>query len=200
MFNSITWELFVTSFAGLIGSYYFITTLLLYHKEITQWVKSRLTGSQSLTLQPSDTAISHTQDILGAANNETRNETRNENKNENKRDAERTSVVESEDIAGGVTDDEPDTITTTAVSNHHDALLIGSVADLLNEIKTLIQLSAEYQSGKEECADLFKASLLKYPHLKGTTYQYAINGYICEESKNQFAFDLTLQEVAQWWS
>jgi hypothetical protein len=185
MFNSFTWENFITTTACIVGGYYAITTILLYHKEIVQWLRPRSGSTESFTLQPEHSAT-ETQDVMGTSTDE------------QGQHVERASVIESDEVVVEATDEIPDTIRPPA-STQSDVLLIGSVADLLNEIKALIQHVAEYRTEKDECAKLFKASLLKYPHLKGTPYQLAITDFICEESKTRFPFMLTMPEVQQWW-
>jgi hypothetical protein len=182
MFNAITWENFLTTAFLLAGSYYLITSLLLFHKEITGWFKSKpvvLTASTVNQNTPDDN------DIMGAVSPE--------------EDwlSQRSSVVNSEDMQVSElnTDELPDTIQSPGESE----LLNGSAADLMQEIKTLLQMAAEYQSRKEECVPLFTALFGRYTHLKDTAYAQAINRHICEEGKSKFSFDLQLLEVRSWW-
>jgi len=177
MFSSISWEDFFSTAASITAGYYTITIILLYHKEIVQRFRSRGTA-QALTLQPE-----RTDDVIGPMSDEQPDE--------------RISVIDSDAVSVHQSDEEPDSISPAQAPG--ESLLVGSVADLLNEIKTIIRISAEYQTAKEECTELFKASILKYPHLKGTAYQDAIIGFICEECKGRFTFTLTIQEVQQWW-
>lgn len=190
MFNAITWEAFLTTVILLVGGYYFITTFLLYHKEITSWVKSRAG-------QPQETASSETEviedkiegkGILGKVNSDDRLATP------------RSSTVSAEDLSFGSSEDEGTEMVkpVTASQPQRDHLIIGSVADLLQEIKTLIQLITEYNSDKAESASLFRTLLLRYPHVKSTEYKEAISLYICQAA-TQFSFTLDLQEANNWW-
>lgn len=182
MFNAITWENFLTTALLIVGGYYFITTFLLFHREITDWFKSKPVAPTAPTVNqntPDDTgimgAVSPEEDWL----------------------SQRSSVVSSEDMQVSElnTDELPDTISLPGESE----LLNGSVADLMQEIKTLLQMAAEYKSSKEECVPLFTALFERYPHLKNTAYAQAINRHICEEGKSKFSFDLQLLEVRSWW-
>ena len=60
-------------------------------------------------------------------------------------DSLRTTAVSAEDLSVDETEDEePETIKPHAISHSiKDNLLIGTVADLLQEIKTLVQLISE---------------------------------------------------------
>jgi hypothetical protein len=185
MFSSITWELFLTAVVVAIGGYYGITTLLLYHQEITQWVKSR---GQSPVEQMGATAVSEPSlSVMGNIQKGSTQELR-------------SSVGTAEEINVAVTDEEPETVTSPEASkSSDDHLLIGSIADLLQEVKTISQLIAECKSDKAEGESLFITLLLRYPHLRSTTYRDAINLYIVDAARNQFSFDLSSSEVNTWW-
>ena len=185
MFTSITWELFFTAILLIAGGYYGITVLLLYHHEIIHWFKSR---SQQSRVSTPEHSVESTPSvgIMGGANRDNANEPL------------RTSV-KTEEVAIAASDDEPETIHSPTLLAKDD-LLIGSVADLLQEIKTLVQLVAEYKSDKIESQSLFHALLIRYPHLRDTSYQEAIGLYICEAAKGQFSFDISLKEVSTWWN
>jgi hypothetical protein len=182
MFNTITWETFFVTAFLIAGSYYAITTLLLFHQEITGWFKSKpvaITPTNETVHSPGEDGImgrvSPEEDWL----------------------SQRSSIINSEEvqIAELDTDDMPDTIQSPGESE----LLNGSVADLMQEIQTLLQMAAEYNSTKEECAPLFISLFERYPHLKNTAYAQAINRHICEEGKSKFSFDIALLEVRSWW-
>lgn len=186
MFSAITWELFLTTVVAAIGSYYSITTLLLYHREIIQWIKSR--GAQPVIQTGSAVVAAPSYAVMGGIQKESIKQLR-------------SSVAAPEDIYAAPTDEVPETVSSPQVEkSSHDSLLIGSVADLLEEIKTLSQLLAEYKSDKAEGESLFRTLLLRYPHLRSTTYRDAISMYIVEAGRNnQFSFDLSSSQVNAWW-
>lgn len=185
MFSSITWELFLTAVVVVIGGYYGITTLLLYHREIMQWVKSR---GLSPVVQMGSTAVSEpSRSVMGNIQKGSTQELR-------------SSIGTAEEINVAATDEEPDTVhSPEAVKSFDDHLLIGSIADLLQEVKTVSQLIAECKSDKAEGESLFRTLLLRYPHLRSTTYRDAINLYILDTARNQFSFDLSSFEINSWW-
>ncbi len=184
MFSSITWEIFLTTVVAVIGCYYGITTLLLYHQEIIQYVKTR--GQQPLVSSES-TKVTASHSVMGNIQEESSRELR-------------STISPAEEINVASDDDQPETVTSPEVVLWtRDNLLIGSVADLLQEVKTLSQLMAECKSDKAEGESLFKTLLLRYPHLRGTIYRDAINLFIIDAARNQFAFDLSLSEINSWW-
>lgn len=184
MFSSITWELFLTTACVIIGSYYGITTLLLYHREVTQWIKSR--GQQPVVKATPTTVSASPFAVMG-------------NIQEESTQALRSSVGTAAEINVAASDEEPDTVYSPEVSSSEEHLLIGSIADLLQEVKTVSQLIAECKSDKAEGESLFRTLLLRYPRLRSTTYREAINFYILDAARNQFSFDLSSSEVNTWW-
>lgn len=189
MFNAITWEAFLTTIILLVGGYYFITTFLLYHKEIIHWVKSRAAYSSENSSSVPEVIEERIdmKGILGKINPDNQL-------------APRTATVSAEDLIFGESEDEVTEMVNpvSASRPQSDHLIIGSVADLLQEIKTLIQLITEYNSDKAESTSLFRTLLLRYPHVKSTEYKDAISLYICQAA-TQFSFTLDLQEVNYWW-
>jgi len=185
MFTSITWEIFFTAILLIVGGYYSITALLLYHKEIVQWFKFRSQQS-TVTTPEREPESSPSVGIMGGIN-------------QGNTSAPLKTSVNIEEVAIAASDDEPEIIHSPTLQVKDD-LLIGSVADLLQEIKTLVQLVAEYKSDKSETQSLFHALLVRYPHLRDTTYQEAIGLYICDAAKGQFSFDVSPKEVSAWWN
>jgi hypothetical protein len=190
MFNSITWEIYTTAALVIALGYYVITSLLLYSSELMRWVKSRSISSNDLPLRETE-SISAQDSVIGGINQQ-----------EGSID-QRTSSVNLDAIAVTSQDEIQEDIVlpkTTTASSTSDHLLVGSVASLLEEIKTLVNLIVEYKSSKAEAAEFFHALFLRYPQLLNTTYQEAINLYILDIAQNQFSFDLSLKELAAWWT
>jgi len=181
MFNAITWENFFTTVLLVVGGYYFITSVLLYHSEISNWFKSKVQPASPPLTAPGTA----NNDIVGPAAPEENRQTR------------KSSFVSAEDVlvTAGTSEEFPDTIQTPGESE----LLTGTVEDLMEEIKTLLELAHEYQSSKEECAALFTSLFERYSHLKGTAYESAVNRHVHEEGKSKFSFDVQLLEVRSWW-
>ena len=82
-------------------------------------------------------------------------------------------------------------------SNQTDTLLIGTIADLLQEIKALTEVVST--SNKEESVSFFKSLLQRFSKLKGTHYEDAVNVFIYNSYKEQCSFDLQPNEIKSWW-
>ena len=189
MFSTISWEIFFTTALLIAGGYYGISLLLLYAKEITGWFKTRFGNSIETVAQTSVEKIAKPLNIMGSVSRE------------DVAGEQRMTSVNEEDINVGDDEEVPETITPPAQTfSSNDHLLVGSVADLLQEIKTLVQLVAEYKSDKAEAESLFRTLLLRYSYLRATTYQHAISFYICEAARTQFAFEVQIAEVISWWN
>lgn len=185
MFSAISWESFLTICVTTVGGYYTITTAAFYRHEITAWIKSFSNPpSVSLTVEKKEVP----NDMMGTA------QVAHEQ-------TPRTSFIQPEELITSEhgEEEEPEAIQAAPAKSKEEDLLIGTIADLLEEVKTLIQLIAEYRTGKSESEALFNALFIRYPHLQNTTYPLAISFYIAEASKEQFPYELTSDEVITWW-
>jgi hypothetical protein len=77
--------------------------------------------------------------------------------------------------------------------------LLGPVADLLKELKGIIDTAAAENVDKAQCIELIKALLVRYPQLLNTKYQNSIDLFIYENGIDQFSFDLSIKEVQSLW-
>jgi len=80
-----------------------------------------------------------------------------------------------------------------------ESLIIGTIADLLQEAKTLIQVILECEGEREESISMFRSLFSKYPGLAETKFRTAINMFILDMCKDECAFDLSISEVNSWW-
>ena len=105
-------------------------------------------------------------------------------------------LLESEEINVQPSGEAEEPIRQSA-TNSPETLLIGTIADLLEEIKTVI--AGLPPNEKEETVLLFKALLSRYPQLILTRYQEAINFFIYNSLKEKATFDLKPNEIKSWW-
>lgn len=187
MITSVTWEIFLNIAFFIVLGYYAITSLLLYSGELKVWIIRTAKRSPSDSSEPISAPASN--DIIGQVNRVDIAQWH-------------TSTIVDKDIAINSKDEtqEPIKPLRQGTAASADNLLVGSVADLLEEIKTLVQLIGEYKSSKAESQSFFHALFLRYPQLVGTTYQEAINMYLLDAARNQFSFDVSPQEIASWWA
>lgn len=180
MLNSISWQQFFQTVIVAVGSYYAISILLLYSKDITQKIRAFKTGSVKADPQSADTGPDN---LMGAIKNEQPSGTISSNQ----------KVVSSTEISIS------ENASNTAAKYLEDALLIGTVSDLLQEIKVIADMIAESKGNKGDAASAFQSLLKNYLHLSATKYQEAIDLVIYDHCKNQCVLQVEMSEIKSWW-
>ncbi|MBL0744857.1 hypothetical protein [Chryseolinea lacunae] len=186
MFNSLTWKVFFSAILFASAAYYSITVLLLYSKDLITWAKARFNPAPP----PFSRETNSLTNFMGEVNVQQESM------------AQKVSSVQGEEIAIASADALQESIqqpVQIVESKSNDQLLVGSVADLLEEIKTLVGLVVEYNSSQAETAEFFHALFIRYPQLLGTSYQQAISLYL-HDAARQFSFEVSLSEITAWWT
>ncbi|MBX2900322.1 MAG: hypothetical protein KF775_11765 [Cyclobacteriaceae bacterium] len=177
MFNTISWEQFLTTAGLLIGGYYLITTVLFYHREIFEWINNR--NKPKTSLPETNPSLPN---LMGKVQPEP------------VRPIRKQTVDADEMNFGPATQDEE-----VSQSPADTKLITGSVADLLQEIKTLAEMVVENNSPQEESIALFKSLLEHYPNVRDSPFREAVTIVIHTTCKDDCHFDIELNEVKQWW-
>jgi hypothetical protein len=181
MFNSISWQDFLIVIVIAISSYYIITSLLLYSGEITHIFKQKESKQIDSDAHDDQSGSNELNDLMGKIKCET------------EVNVPREKSVASEELQFQASN-ESEEIIVPVQSNQTDTLLIGTIADLLQEIKALTEVVST--SSKEESVSFFKSILQR---LKGTHYEDAVNIFIYNSCKEQCSFDLQPNEIKSWW-
>jgi hypothetical protein len=187
MFNSISWQDFLIVIVVAISSYYIITTLLLYSGEITHIFKQKESKQIDSTTQDDQNGSNERNDpsdLMGKIKYET------------EVNVPREKSVTSEELQFQSSNKSEEVIVPVQ-SNQTDTLLIGTIADLLQEIKALAEVVST--SSKEESVSFFKSVLQRFSKLRGTHYEDAVNMFIYNSCKEQCSFDLQPNEIKSWW-
>ena len=116
------------------------------------------------------------------------------------------SPVRSSSLVGRIREEEDPVEESTIASDQlnlaeeeRETTLLGPVADLLKELKGIIDTVAAENIDKTRCIALIKALLIRYPQLLNTKYQKSIDLFIYENGIDQFTFDLSMKEVQSLW-
>jgi hypothetical protein len=194
MFNSISWTEFLLAIGCLAGAYYFIVGLLCYQQEIV----TRLKGVKSTPSIPEPLPSNEDADnLLGAIK-----KTPPANDPE---DSDNVDQIEDVDDQIQLSDSSAPTNREPAQEVHRreslgdNGLVLGSIADLLEEVKLILSLFGDEKPGKEDLASPLRALLEKYDWLVSTRYLIAINIFVYDLCKETCSEELTPQDVRSWW-
>lgn len=180
MLDSISWEQYLTVLALVVLLYYLISSLLLFSNELVSLFKQTSRRNVNRLNPTLDQTSSDHGDLLGIA----------------KIDVPHENKISSEDIVPRPQREiEEPVITPDAPS--YSGLVVGSVADILEEIKSLA--SGLAGSTHEEVAAMFRQLLSRHLNLVGTAYQESLNLVIVGELADKCSINLEPGEIATWW-
>lgn len=171
MLKSISWQDFITGIAAVLGAYYVVSIALLYSRDAFRWLKSKQKASDDNEINVSGS------NLMGAIKSEP------PRKNE--------QSLEAQDLIIGESAKER--------NEDDDSLLVGSVSDLLHEVKVLARVIKESGGSKDEGTPMFQSLLLNYPQLINTKYQESISLFIHQHCTDESLFDVDLNEINSWW-
>lgn len=195
MLHSITWQSFILILLALIAGYYILSVVFFYRRDGIGLLKTCFSGSDRVKVGNLETEVGiplegkTMWDVMGAVSEDVF-----------LRQDDPESVA-SEDL---VFVDDPDSLPESFrplldAAAPADTLLIGSVADLLQEIKMLFKMLHEYNSPKDEGCSLLQSLLTKYPHLAESSFKDSITEYVCDLSRKNLPYELVFQEVTSFW-
>ena len=185
MFESISWQQFISTTALLIGGYYFITVLLLYSSEISNIFKQKKTKLTNPKVRENQTDSNESIELMGSVRF-----TASQSEN-----VPREEKVEAESLSVAAAH-EPEEPMAVAVSETEE-MLLKSVSTLLEEINTLKEVVG--MGSKDECAELFRTLLSNYSDLSQSAHEPEITAFIHNACKAQGQFQIELSEVKSWW-
>lgn len=177
MLNSISWSEFLTVITLLIAVYYTVSSILFYRDEISNlFRKKNLTNNNKLS---TDRVVAD-HPLMGTT------------KPEPPKVIRKQSVATEELLFAPQSTNE----TPTPAS---DPIIIGTIADLLQESKDLAKSIAETTTSPEECVSLFQSLLDRYPQLNNATYKDAISISLFHTCKTELEIEYTLDQINAWW-
>ena len=182
MFNSISWQEFLTAISLIVGGYYAITTLLLYGAEITSIFKQEKSKSTEPEVSEDQNDSNESNDLMGSVKYETGVNVPHENLIESSE----LNVQEAKEADEPIKSIDP-----------REARMAGFATVLQEEIATLV---TEFSSSAEgEIILVFKSLLSVYPQLVRTPYKDSLSLLICDSLKANSAFHPELNEINSWW-
>lgn len=182
MFNSISWQEFLTAIGLIVGGYYVITTLLLYGAEITSIFKQKKSNSIDQEVSEDQTDSNESNDLMGKVKYVTGENVPHEN------------VIESSELKVAQAKEAEESIISI---DPREAMMAGFATILQEEIATLV---SEFSSSTEgEIILVFKSLLSVYPQLVKTPYRDSLSLLIHDSLKATSAFHPELNEINSWW-
>jgi hypothetical protein len=175
MFNSISWQQFLYTLLTGLGAYYIISFLLLYAKEIIQKFKGK-SGQPELGTPE---IRGSTNDLMGAIKKD------QPNRHEQSIEAQEINVASDSKQSPSI--------------DASDSLVVGSVSDLLQEIKILIKVVKEGNGTYDDAVPMITSLLSNYEHLVNTKYQTSISLFIHEQLQSEFASQADLKAIEGLW-
>jgi len=182
MFNSISWQEFLTAISLIVGGYYTITTLLLYGDEITSIFKQEKSKSIELEISEDQNDSNESNDLMGKVKYETGVNVPHEN------------LIESSELTVQEAKEADEPIKSI---DPREAMMAGFATVLQEEIATLV---TEFSSSTEgEIILVFKSLLSVYPQLVRTPHKDSVNLLIYDSLRANSAFHPELNEINSWW-
>ena len=182
MFNSISWQEFLTAISLIVGGYYAITTLLLYGAEITSIFKQKKSNSIDQEVSEDQNDSNESNDLMGKVKYETGVNVPHEN------------VIESSELNVAQAKEAEEPIISI---DPREAMMASFATVLQEEIATLV---SEFSASPEgEIILVFKSLLSVYPQLVRTPHKDSLSLLICDSLKATSAFHPELSEINSWW-
>lgn len=194
MFNTISWEQYLTVIASLLVLYYLGVLVIYYRKDLAARLSSREANLSSPETDPKyyNPFASNSDSFMGSINPE---------KDDNKIYIKNKEIGEANKIdVGNFSTGKEHPVDAEPPLPSSETFLLGTVADLLQEIKTLLQLLSENEGTKEDCQTLFKALFSRNHTLKDTSYQDAISLFLYNECLGKLRFELSIAEIKELWN
>ncbi len=185
MFESISWQEYLSVISLLIGGYYLVTTLLLFSSEITNIFKQKQFGTSVGETIQYQSESNGTDDLMGKVRYES----------QELQNVPREEKVEVEQLAFTANEVEEEPI---EVFDELEDSRKKSKQNIEEEVDALTQIVSG--NSKEEVVSLLQSLLSRYAQLIGTPYQKEINQIIYNSFTAQSEFQIELSEINSWWS
>lgn len=182
MFNSISWQEFLSAIVMLVAGYYLVATLVFYRNEIANIFNQKTSKKINEDARDEQSDSNESNSLMGGIKYESLTQ----------ENVSREQIFATEEISFAPLEeaDEPIDATLNNAINRF-------VSTLLTEIESLLEVIAK--ENKVETATFFKALLYNYPQLVATDYQDEISQHIYDALKQTCEFHLELNEVKSWW-
>lgn len=184
MFNAFSWSEFFSLIAIVTVGYYAVAGVIFFQREI----KNRFTSPSGEKDNKTTSVESRSDADLIERIEATKVPLSDQ----------RSALTSSEEILFADTEEALDEI--QPVQSKPAELAVGTIPDLLEEIKTVMTQLSTADVDTAELTTIFETLLARYPQLRNTPYQETISVFIHELSKENLNAAIPLQQVRTWWS
>ena len=80
-----------------------------------------------------------------------------------------------------------------------EALMVGSVSDLMESIQTLLRVISDGEGDRSDIINFFPSLLAQYPLVADSKYRYSINAFIHDHCKSLLSEVISLEEINDLW-
>lgn len=182
MFEIFSWNEYLFGLLIAAAGYYLFVVVIFYRKEVLN--PSRLGKKQPYQSEKAIKPFNKQPEFLGKAQPDIFPT------------SEHVSLENSEQLV--IAESKPKSNDPDTAAN--GALLLGTIADLLQEFKTLIQVIAESKPGKGQTIVMVQSLLSRYSHLSETKFRSPINLYLIDLLKEDLSMEMTFNEINQLWN
>lgn len=183
MFESISWQEYLSAISLLIGTYYVISTLLLFSSEITTIFKQGKLGFSVNRSNSHQIDSNESSNLMGKVRYESEEQHR-----------QREEKIEVEQLTFVSNREEEEAIEVLDAVEDNRKRDLYSIKE---EIQALSQVVSEVD--KEECVSLFQSLLSRYPQFYGNDSQEEVNGIIYNSLLKNERFQIDTTEIKSWW-
>ncbi|WP_114782336.1 hypothetical protein [Botryobacter ruber] len=198
MLHHLTWTQFFLATGTSLLLYYLIITLLCYRQELkalSEKATARLLPQVYLTSSTPETAQAGipAESPIGAVST---SDAPTVSDASELQVAPRTEGEEEEDMEE--TDSTTASVKTTSATEP-PTFPMGTLADLLEEIKPLLELVVETQLEKEEFLSLLQLIISRYSRTAQSQYQDQVQQFLLEQSQVKLPYSLTPEDLQALW-
>lgn len=181
MLNSFTWLEFLSALLVVTLCYYLVIAVIFFRREILQKINNKPEVEQQQS-PPLD--HDHSNNLIGKAKLNSVKEPLQS----------LASTIESEQLQFHANTDEEEN--NNALADSRETTLIGTVADLIQDIKTVVD-SRQYD--RDTICQLLQTLLSRYEQLQNTQYKETISEFLTATLNEKTQHSFTLSEILSWW-
>lgn len=184
MFNAFSWSEFLSLIAIVTLAYYAFAGVVFFQRELRNRFTSPSGGKDNNTASTEKRSDADLIERIEATKVPLADQ--------------RSALTSSEEILFADTEEPLDEV--QPIQSKPAELAVGTIPDLLEEIKTVMTQLSTVDVDTAELTTIFETLLARYTQLRNTPYQETVSVFIHELSKENLDAAIPLQQVRTWWN